>query len=78
MSDNGQSQQTSKKADLSPRWVLGFKLGLVIGMGGALTVRDIVDETGLSERQAYRLFSYVVDDKEIPVSGDGGFLRLQK
>ena len=79
MGNNGaSSQQTQDRPDVSPRYVLGFRLGLVIGMGGALTAQDIAAETGLSERQAYRFLESVVKDNEKLVTGEGGFLRLQK
>ena len=81
MGDNGitsKQAMQNKQPDVSPRWILGFKLGLVVGMGGALTAQDIAAELGMSERQAYRLFSCILEDTEMPVTGEGGFLRLQK
>jgi AraC-like DNA-binding protein len=80
MGNNSSSSQQAMqdKPDISPRWVLGFRLGLIIGMGGALTARDIAEELGLSERQAYRFFDSVVEDNKALVTGEGGYLRLQK
>lgn len=78
MSDNGKSLQPTLQGKVSRRLLLGFKLGLLIGMGGALTARDIAEELGISERHAYRFLAEAVEDVEIPVTGDGGYLRLQK
>ena len=77
MGDNGNALQPTLQK-VSRRLLLGFKLGLAIGMGAALTARDIAETLGITERHARRFSTKAVEDKEIPVTYDGGFLRLQE